>query len=401
MPAHGVTRPVRTGIRRRSGAGSGSPSCGRSFAAPGGRLPTSPHAAPCTRRRRTPRSTRGTGTGGTRDTRRSSTRSIPTPRRPTAREPRRCRSCAARSHSASVGRRLPAHRANASASYQHTCCTGSSSGRSSRRPKRVRDHDPEPSRVQNCGAASRPSPRHAHPAWLHHRSSSYPPASTNSRYSRLRDRCPIDEKRRAVPLVTWTLVVERPGVVGAHHERTAGDHQGPRRRSGTGVGCHGPAAGWAKSSMSWSVASMVSSCWCSCCTTIAVARTRRAGADRRRRDRARARLEDPARGRPPRYARAHRPEDRQRRPLGARVAERVVHVVERLVDGRRPGDRAQEPQLLVVADVREVPHQRRHQRRHLTGECVVVERLEQCGRARPRDSSSAATRPRWSSVTPM
>ena len=51
-------------------------------------------------------------------------------------------------------------------------------------------------------------------------------------------------------------------------------------------------------------------------------------------------------------------EDRKRRAVAARVLERVVHVVEELVGGRRAGELPQEPQLLVVADVREVPTQR-------------------------------------------
>ncbi|CAM5272176.1 hypothetical protein SLAVM298S_07237 [Streptomyces lavendulae subsp. lavendulae] len=58
---------------------------------------------------------------------------------------------AAFSHSVSVGSRRPAQRAYASASYQLTCSTGSSSGTGSVTPKRRRSHCP-PSRCQNSGA---------------------------------------------------------------------------------------------------------------------------------------------------------------------------------------------------------------------------------------------------------
>ena len=54
-------------------------------------------------------------------------------------------------------------------------------------------------------------------------------------------------------------------------------------------------------------------------------------------------------------------EDVETRPLAPGVAERVVHVVEAGLGGRCLADRAHQPQLLVVADVREVPAQRRHQ----------------------------------------
>jgi hypothetical protein len=75
-----------------------------------------------------------------------------------------------------------------------------------------------------------------------------------------------------------------------------------------------------------------------------------------------------------------RAEDGQLRPLPADVAEGVVDVVVGWVDrpgargcppdGACAGDRPEQPQLLVVADVGQVPHQGRHQRgvlRHLVG----------------------------------
>ena len=67
-----LTRRARSGSRRRSGGGWGSPSCGTSCAPRSDGSPTIRRAAPCTRSRRTPRSTRGTGTRGTRGTARKS-----------------------------------------------------------------------------------------------------------------------------------------------------------------------------------------------------------------------------------------------------------------------------------------------------------------------------------------
>ena len=64
-----VRRRARSGTRRRSGAGWGSPSCGRWCGPQLGAWPTIPRATPCTPGRRTPRSTRGTGTTRTRGSR--------------------------------------------------------------------------------------------------------------------------------------------------------------------------------------------------------------------------------------------------------------------------------------------------------------------------------------------
>ncbi len=113
-------RPSRSGGRRRSGAAAAGPSCG-SWAACTSRLGR-PGAAPqhlVARRRRRPPSTRGRGTPRS-PGRRGSPRSWSIPRpAPT----RRARGAAA-SHSNSVGSRLPAQRAKASASSQETWMTG-------------------------------------------------------------------------------------------------------------------------------------------------------------------------------------------------------------------------------------------------------------------------------------
>ena len=63
--------------------------------------------------------------------------------------------------------------------------------------------------------------------------------------------------------------------------------------------------------------------------------------------------------------------------VGARVGERVVDVVQPLVGCLAARDLADEPQLLVVRDVGDVPYERRLQRRELTHQLVIVERSEQ------------------------
>ena len=72
-----------------------------------------------------------------------------------------------------------------------------------------------------------------------------------------------------------------------------------------------------------------------------------------------------------------RREDRELPALGTLVRERVVQVVE----PRRGGPAAvavpEQPELLEVADVREVPDERRLQRRDLARQLLVVQRLEQ------------------------
>ena len=57
-------------------------------------------------------------------------------------------------------------------------------------------------------------------------------------------------------------------------------------------------------------------------------------------------------------ARLGRGEQRQGRPLGARVLERVVQRVDLRVHGVAAADRAEQPELLLVGDVRQVPHER-------------------------------------------
>ena len=83
-------------------------------------------------------------------------------------------------------------------------------------------------------------------------------------------------------------------------------------------------------------------------------------------------------------ARAAGVEDVERRPIAPRVLERVVDVVE---GSDRWGPRrqlAEEPELLVVPDVREVPAQGRHQLRHLPALLVVGDGREQAQRAAAR-----------------
>jgi hypothetical protein len=70
-------------------------------------------------------------------------------------------------------------------------------------------------------------------------------------------------------------------------------------------------------------------------------------------------------------------EDRQSPAVGAFVRERVVEIVEVWRKRRTPRGTAQQPKLLEVADVRQIPHERRLQRRELPRELLVVERLKQ------------------------
>ena len=73
-----------------------------------------------------------------------------------------------------------------------------------------------------------------------------------------------------------------------------------------------------------------------------------------------------------------RVEQRQRRAVGAGMLERVVELVDRLRQDRIPAaDVAQQPELFLVADVREVPDQRRHQPGVLADQVGVVHRLGQ------------------------
>ena len=78
-----------------------------------------------------------------------------------------------------------------------------------------------------------------------------------------------------------------------------------------------------------------------------------------------------------------RTEQFQLGPIAARVAKGVVDTVE--VGGyARVSDSTEQPLLLVVADVGEVPHQRRHQRGVLAEEVVFGYRAEQVEGPPPR-----------------
>ena len=71
-----------------------------------------------------------------------------------------------------------------------------------------------------------------------------------------------------------------------------------------------------------------------------------------------------------------RVEQGQAGPFAARVLERVVQLVDRGVEDRlAAADVTQQPELLLVAHVREVPDQRRHQRRVLGDQVALVDRV--------------------------
>ena len=71
-----------------------------------------------------------------------------------------------------------------------------------------------------------------------------------------------------------------------------------------------------------------------------------------------------------------RVQQRQCRPVGPRVLERVVELIDGLRQQRvAAADVAQQPQLLLIADVRQVPDQRGHQPGVLTDQVVVVHGL--------------------------
>ena len=137
-----------------------------------------------------------------------------------------------------------------------------------------------------------------------------------------------------------------------------------------GAGGGGGADSTAGPDRSWWVASMVSSCCTSCCATIPnanpapAARLRRSARCRSRRARPAGSLTFSMRSSTRAAdlvavaARLGRGEQRQGRPLGARVLERVVQRVDLRVHGVAAADRAQQPELLLVGDVRQVPHER-------------------------------------------
>ena len=181
---------ARSGSRRRSGGGSGSPSCGtyvRQRARVGRPRPAAQHlvlgaeehlgvlavgerrGSPGSRAKSEPVHSQTspsiwcaprTGWRAPPGGRRRAAGPTGRPARgPEVRARRGRRPRRRLSHSASVGRRAPAQRAKASASYQHTCCTGSSrrerlgapeaTARPTRRRRRAR---------QNCGCDERRPP---------------------------------------------------------------------------------------------------------------------------------------------------------------------------------------------------------------------------------------------------
>ena len=252
-PAAAVTRPARTGSRRRSGAGSGKSQL-RKVVRGDGRV-RRPRAAAQhlvlgaeehlgvlgVRERLEARDSRVKSDAVHSQTwtadRRSSSRRGATP---------------ARSHSASVGRRLPAQRAYASASYQETCCTGSSGVQ--RLP--VAEARDQPRRASVGSSRS-----HAQPA----------AQSVAARGQELGELVRSSRARESIrngvqlDLVRRPLVVVGPRlVVRAHHER-ARRRRAPPRRAATGART---AALVREGRASWSVCSIVSTCCCSCWTTI-------------------------------------------------------------------------------------------------------------------------------------
>jgi hypothetical protein len=67
-------------------------------------------------------------------------------------------------------------------------------------------------------------------------------------------------------------------------------------------------------------------------------------------------------------------ENWKRPSLGALVRERVIEIVELAASAVAV---AEQPELLEVADVRQIPDERRLERRDLARQLLVVERLEQ------------------------
>ena len=77
-------------------------------------------------------------------------------------------------------------------------------------------------------------------------------------------------------------------------------------------------------------------------------------------------------------------QDRQPAALAACVRERVIKVVEFRRECAQSADASQEPELLEVADVSEIPDERRLQWRDLKRQLFVRERLQQILRPLPR-----------------
>ena len=77
-------------------------------------------------------------------------------------------------------------------------------------------------------------------------------------------------------------------------------------------------------------------------------------------------------------------QQRQCRALRAGMLERVVERVDFRVQGFAAADLAQQPELFLVGDVREVPDQRRHQRRVLPDQVGLVHAVGEQRRPLPR-----------------
>ena len=95
-------------------------------------------------------------------------------------------------------------------------------------------------------------------------------------------------------------------------------------------------------------------------------------------------------GQPPKDTLAHvgdilvglgRLEQPELRPLRPLVLAGVVDVVEAALGGPLIVERAQEPELLLVADVSQIPHERREDRRRLHRQILVRERGQRPQRA--------------------
>jgi hypothetical protein len=81
-------------------------------------------------------------------------------------------------------------------------------------------------------------------------------------------------------------------------------------------------------------------------------------------------------------------QDRQPAAVGTCMGEGVVEVVVLRRHGTASADPSQQPQLLEVADVRQIPDQRRLQRRDLARQLLIGERFQQilCPPSRPLES---------------
>ena len=95
-------------------------------------------------------------------------------------------------------------------------------------------------------------------------------------------------------------------------------------------------------------------------------------------------VEDPAAHLVPVGARLGRRQQRQRRAFGARVLECVVQRVDLRVQRLAAAGLAQQPELFLVGDVREVPDQRGHQRRVLSDQVGLVHAVGEQRRSLPR-----------------